>query len=133
MVGIGLIMIGLGLIGAVLWLMGRLFTTRWYLRLMSWATPAGFIAVLSGWFVAEVGRQPWVVYGLLRTADAVSPVPGGSVFTSIVLFVLVYGIVFGAGIFYMAQLVVAGPEATPPPSKDEAELSHRPMAAAGNP
>ena len=134
MVGIGLIMIALGLIGAVLWLMGRLFTTRWYLRLMSWATPAGFIAVLSGWFVAEVGRQPWVVYNVLRTVDAVSPVPGGSVLTSIVLFVLVYGIVFGAGIYYMAKLVGRGPEeAPPPPREEEADLSHRPMAAAGNP
>ncbi len=54
-------------------------------------------------------------------------------FTSIVLFVLVYGIVFGAGIYYMAKLVIGGPEGTPPPRKDEAELSHRPMAAAGNP
>jgi cytochrome d ubiquinol oxidase subunit I len=132
MVGIGLIMIALGFIGVVLWLMGRLFTTRWYLHLMTWATPAGFIAVLAGWFVAEVGRQPWVVYNILRTADAVSPVPGGSVFTSIVLFVLVYGVVFGAGIYYMAKLVSRGPEETPP-GQEEADLSHRPMAAAGNP
>ena len=134
MVGIGVIMIALGLIGAVLWLMGRLYTTRWYLRAMIWAAPLGFIAVLAGWFVAEVGRQPWTVYGVLRTADAVSPVPGGSVLTSIILFVLVYGIVFGAGIYYMAKLVARGPEETPPvPRKDEADLSHRPMAAAGNP
>jgi cytochrome bd ubiquinol oxidase subunit I len=134
MVGVGFIMIAFGLIGAVLWLMGRLYTTRWFLRAMSWATPVGFIAVLAGWFVAEVGRQPWVVYNVLRTADAVSPVPGGSVLTSIALFVIVYGIVFGAGIYYMAKLVAGGPEQTPPmPGKDEAEFSHRPMAAAGNP
>lgn len=134
MVGIGFIMIALGLTGAVLWLMGRLYTTRWFLRAMVLASPLGFIAVLAGWFVAEVGRQPWVVYGVLRTADAVSPVPGGSVLTSIILFVIVYGIVFGAGIFYMGQLVRRGPEQTPPvPEKDAADLSHRPMAAAGNP
>ncbi len=132
MVGIGFLMIALGFTGAVLWLRGRLFTTRWFLRAMSFATPIGFIAVLAGWFVAEVGRQPWVVYGVLRTADAVSPVPGGSVLTSIILFVIVYGIVFGAGVFYMAQLVRQGPDETPPVrAKHEADLSHRPMAAAG--
>jgi cytochrome d ubiquinol oxidase subunit I len=64
----------------------------------------------------------------------VSPVPGGSVLTSIILFVLVYGVVFGAGLFYMAKLVARGPDATPPvPEEEEADLSHRPMAAAGNP
>jgi cytochrome bd ubiquinol oxidase subunit I len=90
--------------------------------------------VLAGWFTAEVGRQPWVVYGVLRTADAVSPVPGGSVFASIVLFVLVYGIVFGAGLYYIAQLVRRGPDQTPPmPEDGEADHSRRPIAAAGNP
>jgi len=134
MVGIGFIMIALGLTGAVLWLMGRLYTTRWYLHAMTFAAPLGFIAVLAGWFVAEVGRQPWVVYGVLRTADAVSPVPGGSVLASIILFVIVYGIVFGAGVFYMAKLVARGPDHMPPaPEKDEADLSHRPLAASGNP
>lgn len=134
MVGIGLIMIALSSIGAVLWLMGRLYSSRWFLQALVWASPLGFVAVLAGWFTAEVGRQPWVVYGVLRTADAVSPVPGGSVLTSIVLFVLVYGIVFGAGLYYIAKLVRRGPDETPPvPEEDEADLSHRPMAAAGNP
>ncbi len=77
--------------------------SRWFLRTLVWVSPLGFLAVLSGWFVAEVGRQPWTVYGVLRTADAVSPVPGGSVLTSLILFVLVYGIVFGAGLYYIAQ------------------------------
>ena len=70
-----------------------------------WVSPLGFLAVLAGWFTTEVGRQPWTVYGVLRTADAVSPVPGGSVLFSIILFVLVYGIVFGAGLYYIAKLV----------------------------
>jgi cytochrome d ubiquinol oxidase subunit I len=97
-----------------------------------WASPLGFVAVLAGWFTAEVGRQPWVVYNVLRTADAVSPVPAGSVLASIILFVLVYGVVFGAGLYYIAKLVRRGPDETPP-DEDEADLSHRPMAAAGNP
>ncbi len=134
MVGIGMIMIAAGFVGAALWLTGRLYTTRWYLRAMSWIWPLGFVAVLAGWFVTEVGRQPWTVYGVLRTADSVSPVPGGSVLMSLILFVLVYGIVFGAGVYYIAKLVRRGPDETPPvPEKEEADLSHRPMAAAGNP
>jgi cytochrome d ubiquinol oxidase subunit I len=134
MVGIGMIMIAAGLIGGVLFLMGRLFTTRWYLRFLSWIWPLGFVAVLAGWFVTEVGRQPWTVYGILRTADSVSPVPGGKVLFSIILFVLVYGVVFGAGVYYIARLVLRGPDATPPvPQKDAADLSHRPLAASGNP
>jgi cytochrome bd ubiquinol oxidase subunit I len=133
MVGIGLIMIALGTIGAVLWLRGQLYASRWYLQAIFFASPLGFIAVLAGWITAEVGRQPWVVYGVLRTADAVSPVPGGSVLASIVLFVIVYGIVFGAGVYYIAKLVRRGPDQTPPMSEGDAALSHRPMAAAGNP
>ena len=84
--------------------------------------------------MAEVGRQPWTVYGVLRTADAVSPIPGGSVLFSLLLFVLVYFIIFGAGLYYIAKLVQRGPDETPPvPEAEDADLSHRPMAAAGNP
>jgi cytochrome d ubiquinol oxidase subunit I len=134
MVGVGLVMIALGALGAALWLTGRLYASHRFLTAMMWASPLGFLAVLAGWFTAEVGRQPWVVTGVLRTADAVSPVPGGSLVFSILLFVLVYGIVFGAGVFYMAKLVARGPDRTPPmPEEGEADLSHRPMAAAGNP
>jgi cytochrome d ubiquinol oxidase subunit I len=134
MVGIGLIMIVVGIAGAILWLTGRLFTSRWFLHTLTWVSPLGFVAVLAGWFTAEVGRQPWTVYGILRTADAVSPVPGGSVLASIILFVLVYGIVFGAGLYYIIKLVQRGPEEPPPtPEEAEADLSHRPLAAAGHP
>ena len=134
MVGIGMIMIALGAIGAVLWLRGRLYSNRLFLQAMQFAAPLGLIAVLSGWFVAEVGRQPWTVYGILRTADSVSPVPGGSVLFSLVLFVLAYGVIFGAGIYYIAKLVRAGPEATPPiEDHTEGDPSRRPMEAAGNP
>jgi cytochrome d ubiquinol oxidase subunit I len=134
MVGIGMIMIALGAIGAVLWLRGSLYSNRLFLQAMQFAAPLGFIAVLSGWFVAEVGRQPWTVYGILRTADSVSPVPGGSVLFSLVLFVLAYGVIFGAGIYYIAKLVRAGPEATPPiEDHAEGDPSRRPMEARGNP
>jgi cytochrome d ubiquinol oxidase subunit I len=132
MVGIGMIMIASGLTGAVLWFRGNLYTNRLFLKAMQFSSPLGFLAVLSGWFVAEVGRQPWTVYGLLRTADSVSPLPGGSVFFSLALFVLAYGVVFGAGVYYIAKLVRAGPEATPPIDTG-GDASRRPMEAAGNP
>lgn len=132
MVGLGVVMIALGFIGAFLWWRGTLFTTRWYLRAMGFAFPIGWIAVLAGWFTAEVGRQPFVVYGHLRTADAVSPVPGGSVLTSLLLFILIYGVIFGAGVYYMAKQVRAGPTPAteePPPEADDADLAKRPLAA----
>ena len=73
MVGIGLVMLGVVALGLLLLLRGRLFDTIWFLRLCQWTAPLGFIAVLAGWTVAEVGRQPWTVYGQLRTAQSVSP------------------------------------------------------------
>jgi cytochrome d ubiquinol oxidase subunit I len=68
----------------------------------------GFVAVLAGWIVTESGRQPWIVHGLMRTADATSPVLAGAVLTTLVLFVLVYGIIFSAGIYYINRLLARG-------------------------
>ena len=110
MVGIGILMLSMALWGLWLRWRGRLYTTRAYQTACVVMLPAGFIAVLAGWTVTEVGRQPWVVYGLMRTRDAVSPsLTGSDVLASIVLYVIVYLIVFGAGIFYMARLARAGP------------------------
>jgi cytochrome bd ubiquinol oxidase subunit I len=110
MVGIGMVMILAGLSGVWLWWRGRLLESRWYLWPAQHAWWMGFVAVISGWIVTETGRQPWVAYGILRTADATSPVPTGSLVTSLVLFVLVYGIVFAMGIFYINRLITRGPE-----------------------
>jgi cytochrome bd ubiquinol oxidase subunit I len=119
MVGIGLVMIAGGLTGAWLWWRGRLFDTRWYLWSASKSWWMGFVAVISGWVVTESGRQPWIAQGILRTADAISPVSGGKVFTTLVLFVLVYGIVFAMGLYYINRLIVKGPEgrAIEPPER----------------
>ncbi len=73
-------------------------------------TPSGFGAVLFGWFTAEIGRQPFTVYGLLRTADSVSPVAREAVATSLMAFVLVYAFIFGFGSYYLAKLLRKGPE-----------------------
>jgi cytochrome d ubiquinol oxidase subunit I len=89
---------------------GRLYETRWYLRIVSQTWWVGFVAVISGWVVSESGRQPWIVQGILRTADAVSPVPGASVLTTLILFILVYGVVFSFGIYFINRLIARGPQ-----------------------
>jgi len=99
MLYIGFFMIAAALFGALLWWMGRLFHTRWYLHIMAHSWWIGFVAVIAGWTVTESGRQPWLVYGMLRTADAVSPVTASSVATTLALFVVAYGIVFSMGIY----------------------------------
>ncbi len=110
MVGIGMLMIATGVIAIVLYLKKRLFDTRWFQYWCMALTPAGFIAVLAGWFVTEVGRQPWIVQGLLRTEDATSPVMGASIAISLAAFIIVYVFVFGAGSYYILKLIGKGPE-----------------------
>jgi len=109
-VGIGMLMIVTGVMAIVLYLKKRLFDSRWFQYWCMALTPGGFIAVLAGWFVTEVGRQPWIVQGLLRTKDATSPVMGSSIAISLVAFVIVYVFVFGAGSYYILKLIGKGPE-----------------------
>jgi cytochrome d ubiquinol oxidase subunit I len=110
MVGIGVVMIIAAWTGALLWWRGSLFKARWYLWPAQHASWLGFVAVICGWIVTETGRQPWVAHGVLRTADAVSPIAAGSVATTLVLFVLVYGVVGSLGLYYINRLIVRGPE-----------------------
>jgi cytochrome d ubiquinol oxidase subunit I len=109
MVAIGLLMLFAGWAGLVQLLRGRLEQTRWLLRLYRYIAPVGFVALLAGWVTTEVGRQPFLVYGVMRTAQGVSAVPSGSILTAIVLFVLVYAAVFGAGTYYVLRLIRQGP------------------------
>jgi cytochrome bd ubiquinol oxidase subunit I len=110
MVGIGFLMATLGFWSLWLRWKGGFYENRWFLNACMLMTPSGFGAVLFGWFVAEIGRQPYVVYGLLRTADAVSPVTRGAVATSLAVFVVVYAFIFGFGSYYLAKLLRKGPE-----------------------
>lgn len=88
----------------------RLFVTRIFLRTATWVIPAGYVAVTAGWITTEVGRQPYVVYGLLRTANAVSPtLTGGNVLASLLTYIAVYIVIFGAGAYYLVRLVRQGP------------------------
>lgn len=108
MVGAGLALFALGLWGLVLWRAGTLDRPGLFHRLAVPGGGLGFIAVVAGWIVAEVGRQPYTVYGLLRTEDSVSPVAGGAVAVSLLVFMIVYAIVFTAGAVYMARIAARG-------------------------
>jgi cytochrome d ubiquinol oxidase subunit I len=108
----------------------QLFDTPLYLRALNYAIPVGYIAVTFGWITTEAGRQPWVVYGHLRTADAVTPnLTAGDVTLSLLLYALVYFFVFGAGVYYLVKLVRAGPLAAPAHEPRLNERPARPLSA----
>src|SRR5580692_8932943 len=140
MVGMGLLMLLLGVLGLLLRLRSKLYDTRWFHRFALAMGPSGLIALLAGWITTEVGRQPWVVYGVLRTADAVSPVSSQQVGTSLLMFVIVYFLVFGTGVYYMLKLMRKGPEAGEQVAdlpgdvgKGFARFDRRPMSRATDP
>jgi len=109
MVGIAFVMLFMAVAGQVLRWRGRIYETGWFLRLCQWTAPLGFVAVIAGWTVTEVGRQPWTVYGLLRTADSVSPsLTAGQVAVSLALYMIVYLVMFPTGIAVMAGFVRRG-------------------------
>jgi cytochrome d ubiquinol oxidase subunit I len=114
MVGVGVLMITLGLWGLVRRVGGRLYDDRWLLRASVMMAPAGFIAVLAGWITTEVGRQPFTVYGLMRTMDSASPIAAPALGVSLMAFVVVYLGVFGAGTFYILRTLARPPSAHEP-------------------
>ncbi|MBI1391410.1 MAG: cytochrome ubiquinol oxidase subunit I [Alphaproteobacteria bacterium] len=120
MVGAGIGMLALGFWGVWKWRSGDIDRPG----LFHWAAipggALGFIAVLTGWITAEVGRQPWTVYGYLSTADSVAPVSAGAVATSLLVFMIVYAIVFTAGVVYMARIATRGFDDEPPHGKHRA-------------
>jgi cytochrome d ubiquinol oxidase subunit I len=123
MVGMWLIMLGMTLWSWVLLGRRKLYSCRAFLRVAVWTLPVGYIAVTAGWITTEVGRQPWVVYRHLRTAEAVTPsLSGADVMASLVLYGLVYAVIFGAGVYYLVRLVQRGlPDDLP-----VLRLDHRP-------
>ena len=109
MVGIGFLMLFVGIMGGYLYYRGRIFETRWYLWLCRLTSPLGFVAILAGWVTAEVGRQPYVVYGVMRTEDAASPVSAGSISFSMLLYGTAYTLLFIAGAIYIQRILTKGP------------------------
>jgi cytochrome d ubiquinol oxidase subunit I len=110
MVGLGLLMFALGGIGLLLRPKGRIYRASWFQRIAVAMGPAGFIAMLAGWTVTETGRQPYTVYGLLRTADSVAPVGTAAVAASLAAFVVIYMLVFGAALLFLLRLMAKPPE-----------------------
>jgi cytochrome d ubiquinol oxidase subunit I len=109
MVGLGLVMFAIVLVALFLRWRGRLYDSDWFLRICFWATPIGFFAVLAGWTTTEVGRQPWTVYGVMRTADSVTPsLTGTDVLASLLGYIVVYLIMFPTGALLMARVVRNG-------------------------
>ncbi len=133
MVGIALIMLAMVVVGIILQLRQRLSHSPCYLRLCTWLSPIGFIAVLAGWVTTEVGRQPWTVYGLLRTSHSVTPsLTTTDVGISIALYLLSYLLIFGAGLGILIRLVRIGPttpESEPSDHSDHNERAARPLSA----
>ena len=125
MVGIGFLMLGLGLWSLVARLRGQLCDWRLFHRFALLMGPSGFVAVLAGWITTEVGRQPWVIYNLLRTADAASPISAPAIAASLTAFVIVYFVVFGIGTWYIVKLM------SRPPHPGEPEPAQAPIRSAG--
>ncbi|MCP1675535.1 cytochrome d ubiquinol oxidase subunit I [Natronocella acetinitrilica] len=133
MVGIGMAMLGVAMIGLWLRWKGRLYDTPWFKKVCVAMMPAPFIAVLAGWLTTEIGRQPWVLYEIMRTEDALSPsLTGGMALTSLIVFFIVYAVIFVAGGYYISKILGGGPE------KEEAETESqgraaRPLSAVDSP
>jgi cytochrome d ubiquinol oxidase subunit I len=131
MVGCGLIMLALAWFGSYLSFKNRIEQSRWLLWLVFLSFPLPFVAILTGWYTAEVGRQPWVIYGVLRTADAMTPFLTARAATiSLIVFCTIYTFIFAFGIFYIYRLLRIGPAASlvKPPI---GAVPNRPMSLAG--
>ena len=126
MVGIGFLMLGLGLFSLWARWRGMLHESKWLHRYALAMSPAGFIAVLAGWITTEAGRQPYLVWGLLRTADSASPLDAPAVASSLIAFIVVYFAVFTVGIYYILRLM-----AQPPHHAEEGPSRETPVRAAG--
>jgi len=121
MVGLGMLMVLIGWSSAVQYFRGKLFATRWLQGWWMLMMPSGFIALLAGWFVTEIGRQPYTAYGVIRTIESVSPaILGPQVAWSLMAFVVMYTFVFGAGSYYILKLIGKGI-----PAADEKEQFYR--------
>ena len=135
MVGIAIVMLGVVIRGLTLWRGRRLYHNRAWLKTCRLALPVGFIAVIAGWTTTEAGRQPWTVYGLMRTADSVTPsLKTGDVALSLALYVICYIVIFGGGLILLRRLVKLGVEAIRDPDPLDAERrAARPLSAARKP
>ena len=127
MIGIGFAMFAIGLWSLLCRLKGQLYEAKWLHRVMVLMAPSGFLAVLAGWVTTEVGRQPFTVYGLLRTSDSLAPIAAPAVAASLTAFIIAYFFVFGAGTFYILRMM----NKTPGALDVRMGLNDAPVRAAG--
>jgi cytochrome d ubiquinol oxidase subunit I len=134
MVGLAFLILALGVWGVWLRWRGRLYDTRVFQGFAILMGPAGLIAILAGWFTTEIGRQPWVVYGVMRTENAVSNHSTIALSSTLILFIVMYCAVFGTGISYMLKLVAKGPgtngDTKKAPDRSQVMRPARPLSAA---
>ncbi|MCC9625657.1 cytochrome ubiquinol oxidase subunit I [Thalassospira sp. MA62] len=128
MVGLGVLMLLLGIGSLIARARGKLFNCGYLHRFALIMGPSGFVAILAGWFTTEVGRQPWVVYGLMRTSEAGSPVAPTAIAGSLIAFVVVYAIVFGVGSTYILRAMCKDPRDAHPPKDEILRAGGRPIA-----
>ncbi|MGH7040225.1 MAG: cytochrome ubiquinol oxidase subunit I [Stellaceae bacterium] len=133
MVGIGVVLFLIALAGLILRFLRRLYDTRAFAAVCAFSSPLPFVAILAGWTVTEVGRQPWIVYGHLRTADAVSPLPPQVVATSLILFFIVYAVLLVAFFWYAGGIVLRGPQIAAPTDDPHAVRPGKDSAPARSP
>jgi cytochrome bd ubiquinol oxidase subunit I len=124
MFSIGILMFFLAIASLYLRWTGRLFVAKWYLRTLVAMTPAGVLATLGGWYVAETGRQPWVIYGLLRTADAVSPVPASALLSTLIAFICIYTVFISAFLYFSMRIIRRGPAEVSAQAEASGSLKH---------
>ena len=124
MYGLAIVMFAIGVASLWLRLRGRLFSSRAFLWMLVLMTPSGIVATLGGWYVAETGRQPWVIYGVLRTADAISPVPASALLSSLIGFVCVYTVFITAFLVFASRIVRRGPAEAPPYAEASGSLKN---------
>ena len=130
MVGLGMLMILFGLAGLVLRAGGRYWRTPWFLQGLRFMSLTPFVAVLAGWFVTEIGRAPWLVYGLMNQSEAVTPsLTGGMALFSLIGYIVVYALVFSAGVYYLMRVLYVGMEDDDVEEGYEAERPKRPFSA----
>jgi cytochrome bd ubiquinol oxidase subunit I len=124
MYGLGIVMFAVGVVSLWLRLRGTLFSSRWFLWMLVFMTPSGIIATLAGWYVAETGRQPWVIYGILRTVDAMSPVPAQALLSSLIAFVCVYAVFITVFLIFTFRIIRRGPAEAPPHAEASGSLKN---------
>jgi cytochrome d ubiquinol oxidase subunit I len=124
MVGVGSLLLLSAILGAYFRWRRHLFSTKWFLIALVLISPLGFVATIAGWVVTEAGRQPYVVYGVVRTANAASHLAAVSVGITLILFIVVYLLLMGGFLWFLIQTIIRGPETT-------AETEEQPRSARG--